>query len=473
MKKPKHHTLLALTFEDKRLNICVIRRSSKGMIFEKGIRVPLSLNPLSSEPELAGHEIRNHLDAASIRERNCIVCIPLRWILSLHLCLPNLEEADRKDYIAMQAEKELPFATEDLQLAISRFSLPDASQHATVAALPKNHLQSLLQALKSAGIRILRIETSIAAIPAHAGGNFLRVLCHDSGAWELAAIADGAIALLRSLESPGNADEADNPDLASIAQQIRITLGRLPDALRNTIHEIQFLAPSEKADGWANSLGSLLPSLRISHNAPNMERFAPPRLLQMDPKQWSPGASAAAAYLAGGYPALDFLPPRINHLKNLVRLVSARRSLYLGGGAAACILIVALVFGAQFIMLKRLERRWSSMELQVKETEALQNRVREFRQWFDNSAPSLSVLAEITRAFPVAGTVWAKSVEIREANRVSCAGNARNNAEWLAALQALRKSKSVAALQVTQVKGENPLQFAMSFEWKEGGGNDE
>lgn len=473
MKKPKHHTLLGLTFGDKRLNICVVRRSSKGVIFEKGIRVPLSLNPLSAEPELAGREIRNHLDAASIRERNCVVCIPLKWILSLHLSLPDLEEGDREDYIGMQAEKDLPFATDDLQVAISRISLPDTSQHATVAALPKNHLQSLLQVLKSAGIKVLRLEVSIAAVPAKDGESFLRVLCLDSGDWELAAFAGGGIALLRSLGSPGSADEAENQGLASIAQQIRITLGRLPDSLRNSIHEIQLLAPAENLAGWANSLGSLLPSLKISPGASNTNGLMSPQLLQMDPSQWSPGASAAAAYLTGGNPALDFLPPRINHLKNLVRLVSARRSLYLGGGAAACMLIVALVFGTQFFLLKRLEGEWASMEAQVKATEALQDRVREFRPWFDNAAPSLGVLAEITRAFPVAGTVWAKSVEIRDTNRVICAGNARNNAEWLAALQALRKSKSIAALQVTQVKGDNPLQFAMSFQWKESRGNDE
>ena len=45
--------------------------------------VSLSLDPLTADPELVGREIRNHLDAAGVRERHCIVAVPLKWALIL------------------------------------------------------------------------------------------------------------------------------------------------------------------------------------------------------------------------------------------------------------------------------------------------------------------------------------------------------------------------------------------------------
>ena len=50
----------------------------------------LSLDLLHPEPELIGREIRNHLEAAGIRERRCVVAVPASWVMSQHTALPEL-----------------------------------------------------------------------------------------------------------------------------------------------------------------------------------------------------------------------------------------------------------------------------------------------------------------------------------------------------------------------------------------------
>jgi hypothetical protein len=54
-----------------------------------------------------------------------------------------------------------------------------------------------------------------------------------------------------------------------------------------------------------------------------------------------------------------------------------------------------------------------------------QAKIKQYRPWYDESARSLSILRQLTQAFPEDGVVTAKTLEIREANLVTCTGTAR------------------------------------------------
>ena len=75
--------------------------------------VSLSLDPLTNDPELVGREIRNHLDAAGVRERHCIVGLPLKWALTTHIEVPELPEADIAELPANRGGAQLPVRRPD------------------------------------------------------------------------------------------------------------------------------------------------------------------------------------------------------------------------------------------------------------------------------------------------------------------------------------------------------------------------
>ena len=64
-----------------------------------------ALDPLANEAELVGQEIRNHLDAAGIRERRCVVGIPLGWALTQSVKLPELPDEDIASLLQIEAER--------------------------------------------------------------------------------------------------------------------------------------------------------------------------------------------------------------------------------------------------------------------------------------------------------------------------------------------------------------------------------
>ena len=122
----------------------------------------------------------------------------------------------------------------------------------------------------------------------------------------------------------------------------------------------------------------------------------------------------------------------------------------------------------QYWRLSRLENEWRAIEPRATEVETLQQRVRQFRLWFDDSPQALLIARKLAEAFPEDGAVWAKQVGIKDLSEVSCSGSAQGDQDWFRMRDSLRTTKGVEDLRFSQVGGSSPLQFSLSFRWNAG-----
>ena len=76
LKRRAPSSLLGLTLDASRLEGVVVRRANGSLQVNQRVAAALSLDPLTNEPELVGREILNHLEAAGVRERRCVVAVP-------------------------------------------------------------------------------------------------------------------------------------------------------------------------------------------------------------------------------------------------------------------------------------------------------------------------------------------------------------------------------------------------------------
>ena len=88
-RRSRPSALVALTLDGGRLEGLVLRRGNGAFAPQNPFSVSLSLDPLTNDPELVGRELRNHLDAAQVRERHCVVGVPLKWALTTHVEVPG------------------------------------------------------------------------------------------------------------------------------------------------------------------------------------------------------------------------------------------------------------------------------------------------------------------------------------------------------------------------------------------------
>ena len=472
-RPPSGGALLGLAFEGGRLEGAALRRSNGGVEVKQVFSVPLSLDPLTDDPELVGREIRQHLEAAQMRESRCVVGMPLNWALTLAVKLPDLPEADLESLLTMEAERGFPYGPDALLTSQSRFRTSSGEPFATLVAVPRAHVTRLEAVLKAAQLRVLSFSLGITALERPGGGGPEGVLALAPGqnSVGLQVSCDGGVVVLRTVEGPGELEGAE-PQLQAdhVAREVRITLGQLPPAVRESLRRVRVFGGTDAADELAEQLLPLIKPLGLTLE--QVKTYSAVGLGVQIPAQTpiSAAVSLAARFLAGQPPLLEFLPPKVSAWRQMVRRHSSRKLVLAGAAAGTVALILGLAFAVQQWQMTHWRAQWKAMSPRVTELERMKQRNRQFRPWFDESFRSLSILRRLTEAFPAEGAVTAKTVEIRDPATVTCTGTARDNQALLKTLEQLRAAREVSKVQVEQMRGKNPLHFSFTFQWNDRGG---
>jgi hypothetical protein len=468
-------TLLGLAFDAGRLEGAVVRRSNGSLQIQKSFSVPLALNPLTADPELVGREIRNHLDQNGISERRCVVGLPLNWALTVQTRVPELPEADLASFLEIEAERGFPYGPETLAVCNSLYRSAGGERAATLVAVPRNHLAQLERGLKAAQLRPASFTLGITALQSaeKETSQGVMALAIGENSVDLQLTFGGGIVALRSIDGSSEADGVQKrPYSDLVAREIRITLGQLPAELRGALHKVRLFGRGEFARRFAEDISVRAEAMGLKVEL--VKDYAADEFTSQFPAgtNVSAAASLAARQLTAGRTQLEFLPPKTSSWQQLTTRFSSKKLAWAGASAGAATLLLAGAFLIQQWQLSRYQSRWSAMEPKVKELEDMQQQIKRFRPWFDDSFRSLSILRKLTEAFPEDGVVSARTFEIREPSSVTCSGVARDNQAFLKMLDHVRATKQVANLKVDQVRGKTPLQFTFNFQWGEGGRNE-
>ena len=465
-------SLLGLALDGNRLEAVVVKRTNGSLHVQQTMAATLALSPLTGDPELVGREIRNHLDQAGIRERNCVFCIPLSWVLTLQTNVPDLPEEDVASYLDIEAERGFHTGLENLQIAKSRSGGSGADRVATLVAIPRAHLATLQSVFRAAQLRPVSFSLGITAVAGGAepsAGNSLNMLLGSQGA-DLLLRANGGIAALRSFEGAMEGEGAGRHiDADAVAREIRITLGQLPARIAETLRAVRICGRGEPARLFLREITprlsamALQPELLPVASSAKFDPAPPADFMQ------SPALALAAARLMGTETEIELLPPKVHPWQQfLSSKVSSRKLVWAGAGAGALAACVGLAFLIQQIQLMRLQSQWKATEPRVTEVQNAMDQIRKYQAWSDRSFKALRIMKRVAEAFPEEGYVSAKTLEIRDLALVTCSGNARDNQAYLKLLDQLRQAEEVGKLKTDQVRGQAPLQFTLNFEWEGG-----
>ena len=164
LKRQRLTGMLGLVLDGSRLDGLVLRRPNGALEIQHPFSVSLSLDPLTNDPELVGREIRNHLDALEVREHNCVVGLPLKWVLATHTEIPQMPEADVANFLQIEAERGFPCDAQTLQVATSRCHSAAGKDYAMLVGIPRTHVAVLEKVLKAAKLKPSAFALGIAAL---------------------------------------------------------------------------------------------------------------------------------------------------------------------------------------------------------------------------------------------------------------------------------------------------------------------
>lgn len=468
-RKQNATSLLGLSLDGSRLEGVWLKRTNGAVQIAGSFAVTLTLDLQTAAAELVGREIRNHLDAAEIRERDCVVALPLKWALVAQTKLPQLAEADAQSFLALEAERNFPCDITTLVTATSRAKSATGEEQATFVGMPRGHVTALAAALRAAGLKPQSFSLGITSLQRPAAETVLAVTIGESHVG-LQITHGGGVVVLRALEGAvENVGGRAELHADVVARELRITLGQLPDAARTSLRAVRVFGPHELAQQLVTELQRRLPGSALAIDF--VTRYDAKEVGVGTPTDAPVSAafSLAAEKLSGRAAHWDFLPPQISQWQQFMGRYGTGKLRKAGMIAAGVIAVVGGAFLIQQIILWRYQSRWSAIKSQVESLEVTQARIKQFRPWYDESARSLSILRQLTQAFPEDGVVTAKTIEIREANLVTCTGTAKDMNSVLTMQKKLSALGNVADVKLNRIQGKAPLQFTFDFRWVEGG----
>src|SRR5476649_17510 len=163
-KRKRLNSLLGLALDGSKLEGVVLRRTGGSLQLLQSFSATLTLDPLTAAPELVAREIRNALDAAGVRERNCIVGVPLKWALAGQTELPQIDEADAASLLQMEAERTFSTDVTTLRMADSSCALADGKQYVTLVGISNSQLATLEQVLAAAKLKPVSFTLGLPAL---------------------------------------------------------------------------------------------------------------------------------------------------------------------------------------------------------------------------------------------------------------------------------------------------------------------
>lgn len=437
------NSVLGIALDGQRVEAALVHAWGGSPRTVQQVSGQLAWEPATGDGTEAGRLLRAFLDGASLHERHCVVAMPVSWALTAAIQMPEIDSEDQAGYLSLQAEKEFPFAAADLALAMS--PPPVLPGTALLCALPAARLRALESLLHEAGLKPLCI-TLAATVLSDSPSLYL-----TRSAVELCLRHGEAIQLLRSLPGPTVAGDTLAYDAESLNRELRITLARagVPEG---GIESLQVFGESALAEPFVEAMGGVLGGLRLAVAASG--------------EGCGPAAQAAIRIAAGNAPALNFLPPKIAPFRRWLTRAASGGVRRLVPAGALLLLILCAAFLYQAFRLGRLESRWEDISPTAERLGETQERVRTFRPWFQDGAPTLDLAQALTAAFPEEGTVSARSITVKDAVEVTCAGESRSDAAWLQMMDQLRTTDGVSDLKVRQISGDSPMQFSISYRWE-------
>lgn len=163
--KKRLQSVLGLTLTDGQLRAFHVTHSKGRIEVVKAASAALTLDLLHPEPELIGREIRNHLEAAGIRERHCVVGLPPRWLMSQHTNVPELSAEDTASFLQIEAEKGFPVDPGRLQIARSFQRSAAGAKYVTQLAARNEQIDQLSAVLRAAGLKPVSYAVGLAVLP--------------------------------------------------------------------------------------------------------------------------------------------------------------------------------------------------------------------------------------------------------------------------------------------------------------------
>ena len=461
LKRKKRSQAIVLYVDGDQAFACSYLKRGRGakLHAEGHSRLGQEINQI--EPARLVDDLGGVFRQLSSTTKDCIVVFPAHLAPSIILTVPDISPEDRKGFIQIQAEQQLPLPLSEIHLATHEFQIGNQN-HALVVGLRRDTVSKLNEAVIANGFQVASITVDIAGVVDHAvdGNDSLAGSCQliqGQSSLTMLTHAEGGPTGLRHFHLTNG-----GMDAATLERELRINLGQFPQSLQQQLTTLRTSKlPGVSSDQHVPiSEHQLMAGLKVVEGTETSDLFVP----------------IASSFFLKGISPLEFLPSRTSRFGKMYGQFNSRRNLWVG--SMSVVALTAIAFLYQVIRLDELQTDWNGMKEKVAAVETVGGKISEFRPWHGLSAPRLTTARAITRSFPEKGDIWLKQLNIRgiskdtnikDASKVMATGSSRDQTTLLATLDKLRITSGISNLELKSQQGTDPIFFSFEFDWNPAG----
>ena len=459
LKRKKRSQAIVLYVDGDQAFACSYRKRGRGARLRAEGRSRLGQEINQIEPARLVDDLGGVFRQLSSTTKDCIVVLPAHLAPSIILTVPDISPEDRKGFIQIQAEQQLPLPLSEIHLATHEFQIGN-QDHALVMGLRRDTVSKLNEAVIANGFQVASITVDIAGVVDHAvdGNDSLAGSCQliqGQSSLTMVTHAEGGPTGLRHFRLTNG-----GIDTATLERELRITLGQFPQSSQRQLTTLR----TAKLPGVSSeqhvpiSEHRSIAGLNVVNGAEPSDLFVP---------------IASSFFLKGASP-LEFLPSRTSRFGKMYGQFNSQRNLWVGLISVAA--VTAFAFFLQDTKLSNLQKDWNGMKGRVAVVKRLKGKISEFRPWFDSSVPRLTTARTITEAFPETGDIWLKQLNIRNdskvmknVSKVMANGSSSDQNTLLATQEDLRFTPGISNFEVKSQQGLDPISFSFEFDWNPAG----
>ncbi|MBI1290754.1 hypothetical protein GC173_05865 [bacterium] len=448
--------LLLCEFRPDGAMLCEYAVGSAGARQTAALSAAIPGDPCGPDAATFGAQLRLLMQEHKLRGGACLVLVPLSWVVTHSFETPALSDADLQSMITLEAEKVFPFGPSEQVLGNSVIRPSESAAVVTLVAMQATRLDALERALRGAGLGPVAI--AVQGFDDSTEAASARLLTGPSGLL-LSVSQSGSVVALRHLcDATALGDLAEPARRADLVREVKMSLRALPQALG--------AAPTAIVLEWDQGL-------QESQIAPLAEQFRKSGF-DLQSRRVTEGEQRVRLierWAKEHRLAVNLLRPRLSRWERTFRAMNRRGLLVRAvAGAGTLVALVALLFLYRGWRASSLESQWSRMESDVAVVEGLEQDIRAWRAWYNPAVPTLDLMKSLTEAFPSGGDVYTKTLQIRDQREVICTGTAKRREDFVKFQEKLGATAGVSGLQVQQLRGEEPVQFSLTFRWAGRGG---
>ncbi|MCP4454422.1 MAG: pilus assembly protein PilM [Planctomycetes bacterium] len=432
----KHKNILVLAFNED--SVVAVQASLGHGCYEIKRTATLSMDETTSwdDPDGFGHSLRQFLRKEHLSARATLVGVPARWVVAKSVQIPPTRPENVASLLQIQTEQAFSMSHQDLTFDYSAQISDSLPNQVLLAAMKRHRLDQIKILAKAAGLHLLSVTPSVAAMGALSDGLSRACGIHAQNEHcEMVLASGGVIHQIKHMSTPLN-----NKDPQVMAQDIQ----RLLLLSGSQIRELVVWSGGSTCPDTMTHLRQILDSkIEVQEGRDALTQSG--RLRVGDASTEYDGAmSLLLAHTQAETPLIDFLN------SHLVVKESRQKSRAVLWGAVSALAAVVLMAGMLFGWYQDahdVEAYQETLEENARLYEAasaIRLNLSNTSPWYTKRPQFLDGLNELVTAFPEAGDIWVSSLRLTDNGEGLITGEAVNRLAVIKVLDQLNQSDRIS-----------------------------